>query len=875
MKTNHFLSRLTDLSRRFIKRASVVERPPHPYTTARVLLRLSCLVIGLSALIILAAWSIKMVELDQESLIILVSLVAIFGITLLLSEVFERLDIARILPPLIFFLFGLHASITTAATTTFILLYAIAILLSSAMHSPRSMWRMTGLCILAHTITRAYHYHSVPADFIPPSITISAELIGIAFVQDFIVGQFKHSIQKVERVSQQLQAEMIEREKAGQALQKERDFITQVMETSPAGIIILNREGEFAYVNSLALEILNLDRDEVKRRNYHSAEWKIAGPEGEPFPDDALPFVRVLTTGQPVFNVRHAIAGPKDQTIQLQINAAPLRDKTGEVSAVVLTISDITTQEKNLKALRDSENRLRTVVSNAPLVLWSIDREYNFSFADGIALSKIGLTPDNVVDHSLLELYQDFPEIQEATRRALAGEAAESISNLWGTYFDTRYNPLWDENGKVCGAIGIAFDVTNQKMAEARIEKQVQQLSTLHEIDQAIIHGTHIDETLKVLLNKITSQLSVDAGCVQLVNREDHRLYCKAWTGYRNITDPESTPVTQYAQQVADRREAIFIPLLSAVQSEPHAENNPWDMEGFSSYTGVPLVTKNGLMGVLELFSRNPLQPDDDWWNFLNILAGQTAISIENALLFTDLQRSNEELSRLFADLQQSNEELSLAYDRTLEGWARVLEMRSEEAEGHSQRVVHLAELLGSEMGLPADALVNLRRGALLHDIGKMEVPDHILNKPGRLNEEEWKVMRMHPVYAFQMLSNIPFLRGSLDIPYCHHEHWDGSGYPRGLKGEEIPLAARIFAIIDVWDALHSKRPYRPAWKEDEIIAYLRDRAGIEFDPKIVGVFLRMLGVGKTPGSRSVLRASQAVLQNDLDPESIEKRPAD
>jgi signal transduction histidine kinase len=212
MKTNHFLSRLTDLSRRFIKRASVVERPPHPYTTARVLLRLSCLVIGLSALIILAAWSIKMVELDQESLIILVSLVAIFGITLLLSEVFERLDIARILPPLIFFLFGLHASITTAATTTFILLYAIAILLSSAMHSQRSMWRMTGLCILAHTITRAYHYHSVPADFIPPSITISAELIGIAFVQDFIVGQFKHSIQKVERVSQQLQAEMIERE---------------------------------------------------------------------------------------------------------------------------------------------------------------------------------------------------------------------------------------------------------------------------------------------------------------------------------------------------------------------------------------------------------------------------------------------------------------------------------------------------------------------------------------------------------------------------------------------------------------------------------------------------------------------------------------
>lgn len=875
MKTIYSLSRFTDLLRRFAKKNGVVERPPHPYTTARVLLRLSCLVIGLSALIILAAWSIQMVVLDQESLTILVSLVVIFGITLLLSEVFERLDIARVLPPLIFFLFGLHASVTSAITTTFILLYALAILLSSAMHSQRSMWRMTGLCILAHTITRAYHYNFVSVDFIPTSLTISAELIGIAFVQDFIVGQFKHSIRKVERVSQQLQAEMVEREKTGQALQKERDFITQVMETSPAGIIILNREGEFTYINSLALEILNLDRDDMRRRNYHSDEWKITGLEGEPFPDEALPFVRVLTTGQPVFGVRHAITAPNDQIIQLQINAAPLRDETGEVSAVVLTVSDITAQEKNIKALRDSENRLRTVVSNAPLILWSIDRECNFSFIDGVALNKIGLTPDQVVNHSLLELYRDFPEIQEATRRALSGEAANSISNLWGTYLDIRYNPLWDENGEVCGAIGIAFDVSYQKMAEARIEKQVQQLSALHEIDQAIIHSTNIDATLNVLLDKITSQLSVDAACVQLVNPEDLGLYCKAWTGYRSITGQESAPVTNYAQQVADRREAIFIPLLTAVRSEWHTEKGLWELERFSSYTGVPLVTKNGLMGVLELFSRNPLQPDDEWWNFLNILAGQTAISIENALLFTDLQRSNEELSRLFSDLQQSNEELSLAYDRTLEGWARVLEMRSEETEGHSQRVVHLAELLGSEMGLPADALVDLRRGALLHDIGKMEIPDHILNKPGLLDEEEWKIMRMHPVYAFQMLSNIPFLRGALDIPYCHHEHWDGGGYPRGLKGEEIPLAARIFTIVDVWDALHSKRPYRPAWKESEIIAYLRERAGIEFDPQIVGVLLRMLGVGKMPGTWSVLKANQVAPQNDLDPETIEKEGTD
>jgi HD-GYP domain-containing protein (c-di-GMP phosphodiesterase class II) len=209
---------------------------------------------------------------------------------------------------------------------------------------------------------------------------------------------------------------------------------------------------------------------------------------------------------------------------------------------------------------------------------------------------------------------------------------------------------------------------------------------------------------------------------------------------------------------------------------------------------------------------------------FLKTLAGQTAIAIDNA--------------ELFNNLQQSNTELVQAYDATIEGWAKALELRDMETEGHSRRVVTLTLDLSRKMGISRDLLTHIRRGALLHDIGKMGIPDAILQKPGKLTDEEWVIMRRHPMLAFDWLSSIDYLRPALDIPYYHHEKWDGSGYPRGLKGEEIPLAARIFAIIDVYDALSSDRPYRKAWPEEKIIDYLKEESGKHFDPKVVETFL-------------------------------------
>ena len=192
-------------------------------------------------------------------------------------------------------------------------------------------------------------------------------------------------------------------------------------------------------------------------------------------------------------------------------------------------------------------------------------------------------------------------------------------------------------------------------------------------------------------------------------------------------------------------------------------------------------------------------------------------------------------------NLEEAHRQLLYAYDETIQGWSRAMDLRDQETEGHSQRVTDLTIQLAQAFQIPQEELLHIRRGALLHDMGKLGIPDSILLKPGKLNEEEWAFMRRHPQLAYEMLNPIEYLRPALDIPYCHHEKWDGTGYPRGLKGEEIPLPARLFAVVDVWDALTSDRPYRPAWEREKVLDYIREQSGKHFDPEAVKRFLEIM----------------------------------
>lgn len=208
-------------------------------------------------------------------------------------------------------------------------------------------------------------------------------------------------------------------------------------------------------------------------------------------------------------------------------------------------------------------------------------------------------------------------------------------------------------------------------------------------------------------------------------------------------------------------------------------------------------------------------------------------------------------MDRHMVMLERSESELRKNYDLTLDAWAKVLEYRDNETEGHSRRLAELSTNLARVLNLGEKEIVHIRRGALLHDIGKLAIPDSILLKPGLLTPEERKTMEQHPIFARQMLEQVSFLEPSIDVIYCHHERWDGKGYPQGLKGQQIPLSARIFTIVDQWDALRSDRPYRAAWTVEQTISYIRENAGVIYDPSLVESFLSLVEA-KTPVANSV-----------------------
>ena len=364
--------------------------------------------------------------------------------------------------------------------------------------------------------------------------------------------------------------------------------------------------------------------------------------------------------------------------------------------------------------------------------------------------------------------------------------------------------------------------------AEARAEQQVRRLAALRMIDLAIAASMDLRITLHVVVDQVVAQLHADAVAVLLLNPHTYVLDYAAGHGFHAtaIEHVQFRLGEGLAGRVAQEERLVAVPDLVSHQ-EHVARAAALAAEGLVAYHAAPLISKGVVRGVLEVFHRAPFNPDDEWVRFLEALAGQAAIAVDNGMLFEDLQRSHTDLV--------------LAYDSTIEGWSRALDLRDRETEGHSQRVTAMAVRLARALGVPDAELAHIRRGALLHDIGKMGIPDYILRKRSALTDDERETMQRHAVYAYELLSPIAHLRAALEIPYCHHERWDGTGYPRGLAGEQIPLAARIFAVVDVWDALRSHRPYRDAWGKDQALAHIREQSGSHFDPRVVEAFLGII----------------------------------
>ncbi|GAA4015328.1 hypothetical protein GCM10022631_29200 [Deinococcus rubellus] len=395
-------------------------------------------------------------------------------------------------------------------------------------------------------------------------------------------------------------------------------------------------------------------------------------------------------------------------------------------------------------------------------------------------------------------------------------------------------SPVLNAAVQVVGFSKIARDITALRASEHEVEAlnkdlrdQLRHVTGLQEIDRSIAASADLDVTLGLILDNVMQRLNADAVTVLLLDQHTLTLEYAAARGFTTALHDLTLQLGEgLGGQVAVDRRPMLIPDLRTVTLSP----TWWAMlqkERIMAYYGAPIIAKGTVLGVIEVLHRKPFDPSAAWLETFGVLDDQAAIAVDSSWLFTELERKNLELR--------------LAYDETIEGWARALDLRDHETEGHSRRVTEMTVALCQHLSVPPEQLMHVRRGALLHDIGKMGVPDAVLLKPGKLTEDEWVLMKKHPGYAVDLLSPIEFLHPALEIPQSHHEKWDGSGYPLGLKGEAIPLTARAFAVVDVYDALTSNRPYRQAWTRERALEHIQDGAGTHFDPAVVTIFMQML----------------------------------
>ncbi len=496
--------------------------------------------------------------------------------------------------------------------------------------------------------------------------------------------------------------------------------------------------------------------------------------------------------------------------------------------------SVIVDQEKRLLAEEHSRinaQKYRTLLETAPDIIMTLDRAGVIHFINQIPAFAIKsnqldeniytfLDPSSkpqfkrVLEQVFLshkKKYQDFSILTPKKKR------------IW---YDASFG-FMEEDEKKERVIVIAKDITQQRMDNEIIQQRNKEIRTLYEINRSISSSLDLEKIYDAFYEGIIEIIPCDELTIFSYSPEEQMIH------------------TDYYRWSGDKRKINELPVISkqekdyALLFQVVSEGNPIEITTARNLTTtlnksqasgsgflIPIVLENSVIGIIEIFCTQPDAFRIEELHILQALAAQIAVASNNA--------------KLYKELQSSNKNLQQAYDKTLEGWNMALQMREKETAGHTRRVAELTMQLADKMGMSEDEKIHIWRGALLHDIGKLVIPDHILHKPGPLDEQEWEIIRNHPVYAYEWLNPIEYLRPALDIPYSHHEHWDGSGYPQGLSGEDIPLFARMFAVVDVYDALTSDRPYRKAWSHAKTIAYIKKQAGSQFDPHIVGVFLSL-----------------------------------
>jgi len=620
------------------------------------------------------------------------------------------------------------------------------------------------------------------------------------------------------------------------------------------GVCRTTPEGEVLAVNPALVKMLEYDSMEELLNTNSVRNWWANAQDREVWKAE-LQRLGELSNYEVIFKTK------TNKKIVFLNNVRIHRNELGEIQYYQGTLTNITERiqhQRELEALTALGEALRSADTPSQMLPVILDQVMGLVQAQGVALATLDENTDDIVINTKAKEADEIQIIPLGVSEGITGRVFQSgktfttdnISANPDIYLGGAFRnatagaciPL-TASGKVINALWVfrdyEFEADELRILEAiadmaanalqraslfeKTTLQLRQLTSLQAIDHAITGSMDLNVTLNILLDQVISQLNIHTASVLLFNPISQTLEYSASKGFsvENLKKYRARRGGGLASQAATKMEVVSCELTECTDYPFLAE------AGYITYMAVPLIAKGQVKGVLELFHRDRLVTTPEWRNFFETLATTAAISIDSATLFSDVQRANIELS--------------MSYDATIEGWSRALDLRDQETEGHTQRVVQMTLELANDLGITGKELMHVRRGALLHDIGKMAIPDSILLKPGPLSDQEWVIMRQHPVYAYQLLHPIPYLRQALDIPHCHHEKWDGSGYPRKLKGTQIPLAARIFAIVDVYDAITSDRPYRKALSDKDAMDYIRNNTGTHFEPKVVDAFFKYI----------------------------------
>jgi PAS domain S-box-containing protein len=560
------------------------------------------------------------------------------------------------------------------------------------------------------------------------------------------------------------------------------------MELLPVGVFRTDTDGFCQYANRKWLSMTGLTFEQAKGKGW----MNILHPEDHEHVLESIDN-ELVKTG--VWNREFRFITPRKAIVWVQGMACELLDDAGGRVGFIGVAIDITERKQAEKAIRESEEKFRQVYDHSIVGISLADLNGNFINCNPAVEKILGYSPGDYCKLSIKEISHPDEALSNLTlfKEMVSGGRDSYTLELRYRHRDGHY--IWgnltrtivrDDNQKPLFSIGMFEDISERKEAVEALRAS--------------------EEKFRRVFN--------DSGMgISLIDLEGRFISC----------NPAVSKILGYSPEEYTRL---------TVHSISHPDDGVQNLEYVNNL-------KEGKVDHFTMEKRNRHKDGHYVWGQL------TSSMVRDAkgkpLFIIGMFEDITERKAAVEALRQFNIELQEAYDATLQGWSAALEMRERETAGHSHRVVRMTLDLARAAGIDGDRMMHIERGALLHDIGKMGIPDSILLKPGPLTEDEWVVMRQHPVYAYRLLSHIPYLRPALEIPYHHHERWDGTGYPQGLTGEAIPLPARLFAVIDVWDALSSDRPYRPAWSPDAIRSYIDDQAGKQFDPEVVRLFFEMM----------------------------------